>query len=239
MAEVKAKVESEDRCDMMRCARCGQGFLAKGWYKRHTAQWCESKESRVTALQRERRVGQLLAQTDELRLAAHSQRTSQLRVVEVEVRALSPTEESVGIHLEERKGTFFVSSVDVGSAGEYVCVCVCVCGGGGGGLECERIHHPTSPTFTHLHPPSQRRASAPDGAGDGGLRCVARRWCGTDEHSGSQWYRHQRNAIAGSSCSPAPRNSLPRECAEGDPQIDSVQDAARAGGVAGGECHRS
>ena len=107
---------------MMRCARCGQGFLAEGWYKRHTAQWCESKESRITALQRERRVGQLLAQTDELRLAAHSQRTSQLRVVEVEVRALSPTEESVGIHLEERKGTFFVSSVDVGSAGEYVCV---------------------------------------------------------------------------------------------------------------------
>ena len=29
-------------------------------------------------------------------------------------------------------------------------VSMCVCGGGGGELECEHIHLPTSPTFTHL-----------------------------------------------------------------------------------------
>ena len=72
----------------------------------------------MSKLQGERRVALQLAVRDEVRLVAHSRRISELRVVEVKIKALTQTAERIGIKLEEHKGTLFVAAVEAGSAGE-------------------------------------------------------------------------------------------------------------------------
>ena len=141
--EAKVKMESQDRRDVMRCGRCNQTFMAKGWYLRHTSRWCVSREYKITELQKERRVGLLLAQHDELRLAAHLQRKSQLRVVEVKIRARAQAGEPIGIHLKQHKGTYFVTRVDVGSAGEL------------GSHTQSTNYHPLPTTHNHYPTPQQ------------------------------------------------------------------------------------
>ena len=114
----KARVESENKGDVVSCGRCGQVFLQEGWFRRHADGWCDSRSERMSKLQGERRVALQLAVRDEVRLVAHSRRISELRVVEVKIKALTQTAERIGIKLEEHKGTLFVVAVEAGSAGE-------------------------------------------------------------------------------------------------------------------------
>ena len=77
-AKVQARAASQDASDVHRCGRCARTFLSNGWYLKHVAQWCTSRKLMTLEAQKERRVGMVLQEMDDLRTAAAAERKTKV-----------------------------------------------------------------------------------------------------------------------------------------------------------------
>ena len=110
-AAMAARVESEDANNVHRCGRCRRTFLSNGWYLKHIARWCTSLQDATVEARKTTRVDMILADVDDLRVAAATKQKTKLRVVEVHFRSLSERPEPVGITLAESGGIYSVAAV--------------------------------------------------------------------------------------------------------------------------------
>ena len=112
-AAAVAKVEEGFARDVNQCARCGQCFLATGWYNRHLARWCPMRKMAEAKRRRQRHVPAMLLTADGLAVAERIARVQALCEVKVVLKApMGGGAKAIGISLEvDYAGCFIVSTL--------------------------------------------------------------------------------------------------------------------------------